>query len=177
MQTYIVMGLNRTGRAICFMLAAAAGESTRIILVDEDIVSKEALDEGFPKYELGAYKAEALHDVLEGEFPNVQVKSIRKPGGSELYDELQDLAFDAVMFCCKPLTAKTQQHIFKLFRPLCSDILIANFPTEPDGKGHVTASSSHFGDFPTGGVREIPSLAPGLATEMFIKAKYPCNQP
>lgn len=177
MQTYIVLGLNKTGRALAFMLAASANEKTRIILVDEDIVSKESVDDGFPKFELGAYKVEAMQDVLESEFPLVTVKTITKPTGTELYEELQDLAFDSIMFCCRPTTTKTQAHILKTFRPLCSDIFLGGYSTEGEGRCWVIASSSHFGDLVEGSHKELGHLAPVLATEMFVKAKYPCNQP
>lgn len=177
MQTYIVLGLNKTGRALAFMLAAAASEKTRIILVEDDVVSKESLEEGFPKFELGAYKAEAMQDVLESEFPLVTAKAITKPSGSELYEELQDLAFDSIMFCCKPTTAKTQTHILKTFRPLCSDILIGLYSSDGEGRHWIIASSSHYGELVQNGHKEIPSLAPTLAMEMFVKSKYPCNQP
>jgi hypothetical protein len=178
METYIVLGLNQTGRALAFMLSAAANEKTKIILVDEDIVSKESIEDGFPKFELGAYKAEAMQDVLESEFPLVTAKAITKPSGTELYEELQDLAFGSTMFCCKYVTAKTQAHIFKTFRPLCSEIMIAMHPNEQGtGQWWVLTSSSHYGDFVDGGQKERAGTAPLLALEMFVKAKHQCNQP
>jgi len=114
-QEFVVVGLNGTGRTLASLLGAY--HKGTVTLMDEDLVTKESFTQGYSDVDLGLPKVQAVQEA---------VAELSKSSTFRQFTDLDSLIEDlttqlgnTVVFCCKPMTAKTRAYVSKTLALSC----------------------------------------------------------
>ena len=120
--TFIVVGLNATGRSLTLMLGALGAK--KLILVDDKVVSGS--EQGYMNIDIGLKKTEAVKDTL-AEICRTEVET-HNSVDSELMERLTSIINDnMVVITCEPVGVKTKGHICRNLQTVCKAAIFVGF--------------------------------------------------
>jgi hypothetical protein len=165
---FAVIGLNKTGRTLAIMLGLT--KTGTITLIDEDKVNESNYAQGYSELDLGMLKGEATKAaILEVVNGNANIKTLNSIDVA--LEELESKITNTVVFCCKPISNKTKQHIWKSLEASCQGVYFCCYDEDGDYEvhqfgfgdgGYSSAVMEHFGS-----AKENTNKAADAASEMF----------
>jgi hypothetical protein len=165
---FAVIGLNKVGRTLAIMLGLT--KTGTITLIDEDKVSEGNYPQGYSEIDLGMLKTEATKaTILELVNGNAKIKVVNKV--ETALEELESKITNTVVFCCKSMSNKTKQHIWKSLEASCQGVYFCCYDENGDyevhqfGFGDGGYGSGAMEDF--GSAKENTNKAADAASEMF----------
>jgi hypothetical protein len=165
---FAVIGLNKTGRALAIMLGLT--KTGTITLIDEDKVSESNYPQGYSELDLGMLKTGATKaTILEVVNGNANIRVLNNVDAA--LEELESKITNTVVFCCKSVSNKTKQHIWKSLEASCQGVYFCCYDEDGDYEVHQfgfgdtrygCAVMEHFG-----AAKENTNKAADAASEMF----------
>lgn len=138
-QEFVVVGLNGTGRTLASLLGAY--HQGTVTLMDEDLVTKESFNQGYSNVDLGLSKVQAVEEAVT-EFS--KSSTFRQFTNLDcLLDDLTSQLGNTVVFCCKPMTAKTRAYVAKTLASSCPYLYFCGY----DATGSYTIQDSRDPDY------------------------------
>lgn len=168
---FAVIGLNKTGRTLAIMLGLT--KPGTITLIDEDKVNESNYAQGYSDVDLGMLKTESVRlSILETINPNTSDIKIKTANNIDAaIEELENKISNTVVFCCKPVSNKTKQHIWRSLEASCQGVYFCwydddgNYEVHQFGFGDAGYGSGIMEHF--GSAKENTNKAADAASEMF----------
>lgn len=135
---YVVLGLNRTGRALALMLGL--GRNNPITLIDDETVTEAHYPQGYGEVDLNMNKAEAVKaTILETANPKLNITC--RTNSDEALKELSGKINGCVLFCCKPISNKSKHHIWKTLVESCQGLYFVTY--SENGQSEVSTADGY----------------------------------
>jgi hypothetical protein len=177
---FAVIGLNKTGRTLALMLGIT--KTGTITLIDEDKVNESNYPQGYSEVDLGMLKTEAVKlSILETINPKTSDVNIMVVNNiNSAIEELENRISNTVVFCCKPISNKTKQHILRAVEGSCRGVYFCCY----DNNGDYEVHQFGFGDEgygsgvmeQFGSAKENTNKAADAASEMFAFCTNTLNE-
>lgn len=125
-QEFVIVGLNSIGRTLAGLLAF--GESGKLTLVDEQIVSEKCKEQGYlVPIDLNMPKTEATISALNESVANLEISEAKRFDEGMIERLTSKISGNTVVFFCEPMSDKARLHMCSSLKNACKAIYFFGF--------------------------------------------------